>query len=95
MKKFISLLALVAFAVASQAADTKPVETAFQRYWSVYAKKDFAKAAAEVLPSDLEATKAAVLPVVSNKAVKKRPNLSQQRLKRKSPRLRRLTSTLS
>ena len=63
MKKLISLLALVAFAVASQAADTKPVETTFQRYWSVYAKKDFAKAAAEVLPSDLEATKAAVLPV--------------------------------
>ena len=63
MKKLISFLALAALAVAAQAADTKPVETTFQRYWSVYAKKDFAKAAAEVLPSDLEATKAAVLPV--------------------------------
>jgi hypothetical protein len=63
MKKLISLLALAAFAVVSQAADTKPVETTFQRYWSSYAKKDFAKAAADVSPSDLEATKAAVLPV--------------------------------
>ncbi len=63
MKKLISLLALVTFAMGSQAADTNPVETTFQRYWGVYAKKDFTKAAAEILPSDLEATKAAVLPV--------------------------------
>jgi|GEM_PF-2954809 len=63
MKKLISLLALAASVVVLQAADTKPVETAFQRYWAAYAKKDFAKAAADVLPSDLEATKAAVLPV--------------------------------
>ena len=63
MKKLISLLALAAFAVVSQAADTNPVETTFQRYWSAYAKKDFAKAAADVSPSDLEETKAAVLPV--------------------------------
>jgi hypothetical protein len=63
MKKLISLLAIMASVVALQAADNKPVETTFQRYWAAYAKKDFVKAAAEVLPSDLEATKAAVLPV--------------------------------
>ena len=63
-----SLLLLVAVAALcatpfARAADTKPVETTFQRYWGAYAKKDFVKAAAEVLPGDLEATKAAVLPV--------------------------------
>jgi hypothetical protein len=63
MKKLISLLTFLAVAVAVQAADTKPQETAFQRYWAAYSKKDFAKAATEILPSDLEATKAAVLPV--------------------------------
>ena len=59
---FLFILSLTVAAV-SLAADTKPAEEAFMKYWSVYSKKDFAKAAAEMLPSDLEATKAAVLPV--------------------------------
>ena len=63
MKKTFLLLLSLVVVTASFAADTKPVETTFQRYWASYSKKDFTKAAAEVLPSDLEATKAAVLPV--------------------------------
>lgn len=63
MKKTFLFLFSLFVATASFAADTKPVEDAFQRYWASYSKKDFTKAAADVLPSDLEATKAAVLPV--------------------------------
>jgi hypothetical protein len=63
MKKTFLLLLSLVVVTAAFAADTKPVETTFQRYWASYSKKDFTKAAAEVLPSDLEATKAAVLPV--------------------------------
>jgi hypothetical protein len=63
MKKVFFLFALLAVAVVARAADTKAVEEAFNRYWTAYAKKDFAKAAAEILPADLEATKAALLPV--------------------------------
>lgn len=63
MKNAFLLLLSLTVAAASYAADTKPVEEAFQRYWGAYSKKDFAKAATEILPSDLEATKAAVLPV--------------------------------
>jgi hypothetical protein len=63
MKKTLLLLVALTFAGAAFAANTQPVEEVFQRYWSAYAKKDFAKAAAEMLPSDLEETKAAVLPV--------------------------------
>jgi len=63
MKKVFILLLSLTVAAASFAADTKPIEDVFQRYWGVYAKKDFAKAAADILPSDLEATKAAMLPV--------------------------------
>ncbi len=63
MKNAFLLLLSLTVAAASFAADTKPVEVAFQRYWSAYSKKDFAKAAADILPSDLEATKAAVLPI--------------------------------
>lgn len=63
MKKVFFLFALIACAVASRAADAKTVEEAFNRYWLAYAKKDFVKAAAEILPSDLETTKAALLPV--------------------------------
>jgi hypothetical protein len=59
MKKTFLLLLSLVVATASFAADTKPVETTFQRYWASYSKKDFTKAAADVLPSDLEATKAA------------------------------------
>ncbi len=61
-KAFLFLLSLTVVA-ASYAADTKPIEDAFQRYWSAYSKRDFAKASADYLPSDLEAVKAAVLPV--------------------------------
>lgn len=63
MKKVFLLLISFTVAAASWAADTKPAETVFQRYWAAYAKKDFSKAAADVLPSDLDALKAAVLPV--------------------------------
>lgn len=63
MKKlFLLLVSLTMVAVAS-AADNKPAEEAFNRYWGAYSKKDFAKAATEILPSDLEATKSALLPV--------------------------------
>lgn len=64
MKKL--LLLLLAFTVsgaAASAADTKPVEDVFLRYWSAYSKKDFAKAAADILPSDLEDAKKEILPV--------------------------------
>ncbi|MCX6955859.1 MAG: hypothetical protein NTV51_27260 [Verrucomicrobia bacterium] len=64
MKKFLSVLAFLAVAVVAHAADTKPIEDAFQKYWALYSKKEFVKAAAEILPSDLEATRAAVLPVM-------------------------------
>lgn len=63
MKNAFLLMLSLTVAAASFAADTKPVEAAFQRYWGAYSKKDFAKAATEILPSDLEATKTAVLPV--------------------------------
>ena len=66
MKKLVLLLtSLLSFtsAAAAPAVDTKAVEDVFLRYWGAYAKKDFAKAAADMLPSDLEATKAEVLQV--------------------------------
>ena len=59
---FVSLFVLVAATVCS-AADNKPIEDVFQRYWGAFVKQEFAKAATEILPSDLEETKAAVLPV--------------------------------
>jgi hypothetical protein len=63
MKKLLALtLALLVNAIVF-AADTKPIEDVFQRYWSAYSKKDFAKAAADVLPSDLEDAKTALLPI--------------------------------
>src|SRR5688572_19731309 len=63
MKKLILLTLALIINTASFAADTKPIEEVFQRYWSAYAKKDFVKAAADVLPSDLEDAKTALLPV--------------------------------
>jgi hypothetical protein len=63
MKKLIVLALSVILCAASSAADTKPIEDVFQRYWSAYAKKDFVRAAADVLPADLEAAKTALLPV--------------------------------
>jgi hypothetical protein len=63
MKKALLLVAALAFTAVAFAANTQPVEETFQRYWGAYAKKDFAKAATDILPSDLEAAKAAILPV--------------------------------
>jgi len=63
MKKALLLVAALAFSAVASAADTKPIEEVFLRYWGAFAKKDLAKAAADVLPSDLEETKAAILPV--------------------------------
>jgi hypothetical protein len=63
MKKLIGLTLALTLCAVSFAADTKPIEDVFQRYWGAYAKKDFARAATDVLPSDLEKAKAALLPV--------------------------------
>jgi hypothetical protein len=62
-KAFLFLTALIALSSISFAADNAPIEETFNRYWSAYSKKDFAKAAADVLPADLEAAKSALLPV--------------------------------
>ena len=61
MKKLLVLA--LALSTVSFAADTKPIEDVFQRYWTAYVKKDFVRAAADVLPSDLDDAKAALLPV--------------------------------
>lgn len=64
MKKLILVTLAVILNTVSYGADTKPVEEVFQRYWGAYARKDFVKAAADVLPADLEAAKAELLPVL-------------------------------
>lgn len=60
-----TLLFLIAFTLCAvaRAADTKPAEEVFLRYWAAFAKGDYVRAAAEVLPSDLEEAKTALLPV--------------------------------
>lgn len=63
MKNALLLVLSLVVSAASFAADTKPIENVFQTYWDSYSKKDFAKAAAEVLPADLDAAKAELLPV--------------------------------
>lgn len=63
MKKVLFSCLLLASAMLCRAADTKPVEEVFSRYWNALAKGDYARAAAEILPSDLEEAKAALLPV--------------------------------
>ena len=63
MKNALLLAFTLCFAAAVSAADTKPIETVFQKYWEAYARKDFVKAATEVLPSDLESAKSELLPV--------------------------------
>lgn len=63
MKKALLLILTLSLAAVLSAADTKPIETVFEKYWEAYARKDFAKAASEVLPSDLDAAKAELLPV--------------------------------
>jgi hypothetical protein len=63
MKKLILLTLALTISTLAFAADTKPIEDVFQRYWGAYSKKDFVKAAADVLPSDLDDVKKALLPV--------------------------------
>jgi hypothetical protein len=62
MKKAFLLLALTLTTLAF-GADNKPIEDTFNRYWAAYSRKDFAAAAAEMLPSDLENAKTILLPV--------------------------------
>ncbi len=63
MKKLLILLTTLAFGAVAMAADSAAIETQFLKYWDAYAKKDFVKASAEILPSDLDDLKAEVLPV--------------------------------
>ena len=64
MIKALAFLVTLTFTAAGVAAAANPAEEVFQRYWGAYSKKDFARAATEVLPSDLDDTKAALLPVL-------------------------------
>lgn len=63
MKKLLILLTTLAFGAVAMAADNAPIEAQFLKYWDAYAKKDFVKAGAEILPSDLDELKAEILPV--------------------------------
>ena len=63
MKKTLLFLVAVSLVSFVRAADTAAIEGTFQKFWSAYAKKDFAAAAAEMLPADLEAAKTELLPV--------------------------------
>jgi hypothetical protein len=63
MKNALLFLLTLAFTTAALASESKSIEDTFHRYWSSYSKKDFVRAAADVLPTDLEAAKAAILPV--------------------------------
>ncbi|MSU49205.1 MAG: hypothetical protein EXS37_09005 [Opitutus sp.] len=59
----LTVIINVSAVAISHAANTKPIEDVFQRYWGAYSRKDLAKAATDILPSDLEELKTAVLPV--------------------------------
>lgn len=63
MKQVLLIALALTVSVVAHAANTQPIEDVFQRYWSAYARKDATKAATDVLPSDLEEMKAAVLPI--------------------------------
>jgi hypothetical protein len=63
MTKLLAFLVALTCTAAAFAASTPSAEEVFQRYWSAYSKKDYAKAATDVLPADLEAAKAALLPL--------------------------------
>ena len=63
MKTALLLALMLIVDAASYAADTKPVEEVFNRYWSAYSKKNLAKAAEDILPEDLDNLKKEVLPV--------------------------------
>ena len=41
MKKLTLLTLALSVSTLAFAADTKPIEEVFQRYWSAYSKKDF------------------------------------------------------
>ena len=71
MKTVLLLALTLMLSAASYAADTKPVEEVFERYWSAYSKKNLAKAADDILPTDLENLKKEILPVfLANQAPK-------------------------
>ncbi len=63
MHKALSLALGLVVATTALAANSKPIEDVFQRYWGAYSKKDFAKAATDVLPSDLDDAKKELLPL--------------------------------
>lgn len=63
MKNFLRFFIGFSVAGVAFAADTKPIEETFERFWGAYVRKDFARVTADILPSDLEDTKAALLPV--------------------------------
>jgi hypothetical protein len=63
MKTAFLLALMLIVNAASYAADTKPVEEVFNRYWSAYSKKNLAKAAEDILPEDMENLKKEILPV--------------------------------
>jgi hypothetical protein len=64
MKKAVVLLTALLLPLASFAADAATPEEVFQRYWHACANKEAAKAAGDILPSDLDDLKSAVLPVM-------------------------------
>jgi hypothetical protein len=63
MKKALLLLVALAISSTAFASPTKAIEDTFHRYWSAFVRKDFARAATDVLPTDLTDTRAALLPV--------------------------------
>lgn len=63
MKKVLLFLVALTLVPGAFASANQPIEDAFQRYWASYVRKDFAKAATEILPSDLEELKTELLPV--------------------------------
>ena len=77
MKKLLVLTLALAFGAVSFAADTKPIEDVFQRYWAAYAKKDFVRAAADILPADLDAAKAALLPLFLEAQARKEKDVQE------------------
>lgn len=77
MKKLLLPLVLLASAALCRAADTKPVEEVFVRYWKAFAKGDYVQAAADILPSDLEEAKAALLPVLVAAQTKQDPEVQE------------------
>ena len=63
MKNFLRFFIGFSVAAVAFAAEPKPIEETFEGYWSAYVRKDFPRVTADILPSDLEDTKAALLPV--------------------------------